>query len=250
MRFMLAGDDKILHVDAKTKEAYCFNDTLLGNDDKLYRLLGVTYYDVPILDRITRQSDCTYFNVKNVFNDNIRDIPKCFFKEKYHRYEVPEEMEDSILSIVKLKEEERKKEKMRMNCFNEPLDEESKTNVVNACKGILTKYSESKARKEAHILTPKIKNIFVNEAKRTIVVTWDTDEVTKVVCDEKDTWDLEKGISMAITKYVLGNNYNSYNILTKYIKSAKNTAKVKNKVIEAPKEAPAPKTTTRAKKSK
>lgn len=76
-------------------------------------------------------------------------------------------------------------------------------------------------RKEAHILTPKIKSIYANEEKRTIIVKWHTGETTKVTCHESDTWDLEKGIMACITKYVLGNNYNAYTMLDKYIKSVK-----------------------------
>lgn len=80
---------------------------------------------------------------------------------------------------------------------------------------------DSMRRTEAHILTPKIKDIYVNKEKRTIVIKWETNETTKVTCDPSDKWDLEKGIMAAITKYVLGNNYNAYNVLEKYIKSVK-----------------------------
>ena len=87
-------------------------------------------------------------------------------------------------------------------------------NIVKSC-------GETFRRVEAHILTPKIKDIYVNKKKQTIVIKWETNETTKVTCDPKDKWDLEKGIMAAITKYVLGNNYNAYNVLDKYIKSVK-----------------------------
>lgn len=82
---------------------------------------------------------------------------------------------------------------------------------------------DSNKRESAHILTPKISNIYVNEKKQTIVIKWQTGEITKVTCMKGDKWDLEKGIMAAITKYVLGNNYNAGNILSKYVKSVKET---------------------------
>ena len=77
----------------------------------------------------------------------------------------------------------------------------------------------------AHIFTPKIKGIYANENNRTLVIKWDTDEVTKVTCDEEDTFDLETGLARAIAKYVLGNNYNAGTIFNKYLKSIKLTKK-------------------------
>ena len=83
----------------------------------------------------------------------------------------------------------------------------------------------------AHIFTPKIKGIYANENNRTLVIKWETDEVTKVTCDEKDTFDLENGLARAIAKYVLGNNYNAGTIFNKYLKSIK-FAKKKCPVVE------------------
>lgn len=74
-------------------------------------------------------------------------------------------------------------------------------------------------RKYAHILTPKLKKVFVNKKKKTLVIEWETGEKTKVTCQEGDKFDLEKGMAMAITKYVLGNNFNAYSILEKYMNS-------------------------------
>ena len=87
----------------------------------------------------------------------------------------------------------------------------------------------------AHILTPKIKGIYANENNRTLVIKWETDEVTKVTCDEEDTFDLENGLARAIAKYVLGNNYNAGTIFNKYLKSIK-LAKKKCPVVELAKE--------------
>lgn len=87
----------------------------------------------------------------------------------------------------------------------------------------------------AHIFTPKIKGIYANENNRTLVIKWETDEVTKVTCDEEDTFDLENGLARAIAKYVLGNNYNAGTIFNKYLKSIKLTKK-KCPVVELAKE--------------
>lgn len=77
----------------------------------------------------------------------------------------------------------------------------------------------------AHIFTPKVKGIYANENNRTLVIKWETDEVTKVTCDEEDTFDLETGLARAIAKYVLGNNYNAGTLFNKYLKSIKLTKK-------------------------
>lgn len=90
-------------------------------------------------------------------------------------------------------------------------------------------------RINAHIFTPKIKGIYANENNRTLVIKWETDEVTKVTCDEEDTFDLENGLARAIAKYVLGNNYNAGTIFNKYLKSIKLTKK-KCPVVELAKE--------------
>lgn len=90
-------------------------------------------------------------------------------------------------------------------------------------------------RVNAHIFTPKIKGIYANETNRTLVIKWETDEVTKVTCDEEDTFDLENGLARAIAKYVLGNNYNAGTIFNKYLKSIKLTKK-KCPVVELAKE--------------
>jgi len=80
---------------------------------------------------------------------------------------------------------------------------------------------EESRRIEAGILTPKIENIYANKEKRTIVIKWQDNTSTKVTCNEKDTWDIEKGIAMAVAKKALGNNWNAYTILNKYIESVK-----------------------------
>lgn len=66
----------------------------------------------------------------------------------------------------------------------------------------------------------KIENIYVNEKKRTIVVKWYSGETTKVTCAPDDTWDLEKGVAMAIAKYYLGNDYHAGDLFQRYLKKA------------------------------
>jgi len=73
-------------------------------------------------------------------------------------------------------------------------------------------------RVNRHIFVPLIDKIYVNEKKGVIVVKWETGETTKVEVQDGDTFDLEKGISIAITKYVLGNNYNAGYIFNSILK--------------------------------
>lgn len=126
---------------------------------------------------------------------------------------------------------------------NRQLGEEITTNKINDnpiyysnCKDVvLDTIGVDDDRVMAHIFTPKIKGIYANENNRTLVIKWETDEVTKVTCDEEDTFDLENGLARAIAKYVLGNNYNAGTIFNKYLKSIKLTKK-KCPVVELAKE--------------
>lgn len=126
---------------------------------------------------------------------------------------------------------------------NRQLDEEITINGINSspiyysnCKDVvLNTIGFDDDRVNAHIFTPKIRGIYANENNRTLVIKWETDEVTKVTCDEEDTFDLENGLARAIAKYVLGNNYNAGTIFNKYLKSIKLTKK-KCPVVELAKE--------------
>lgn len=50
---------------------------------------------------------------------------------------------------------------------------------------------------------PKIKNVLFNEPAT--IVMWENGDKTVVKCQDGDTFDPEKGLAMAITKYVMGN---------------------------------------------
>ena len=120
---------------------------------------------------------------------------------------------------------------------NRPVDISLSSNKINS--PIYSINSEDVGfdndRVMAHIFTPKIKGIYANENNRTLVIRWETDEVTKVTCDEEDTFDLETGLARAIAKYVLGNNYNAGTLFNKYLKSIK-LAKKECPVVELAKE--------------
>ena len=61
---------------------------------------------------------------------------------------------------------------------------------------------------------PIKKVIFSNPAT---IVFWNDGSKTVVKCSERDEYDPEKGLAMAIAKKFLGNKGNYYNTFTKYI---------------------------------
>lgn len=50
------------------------------------------------------------------------------------------------------------------------------------------------------------------------IILWSNGDKTVVKCRLGDTFDPEKGLAMAISKYVLGNNYEYYNTFKHYLK--------------------------------
>jgi hypothetical protein len=74
----------------------------------------------------------------------------------------------------------------------------------------------SKTTKGQHLTRNRIKKvIFSNPA--TIVFWSDGSKKTVVKCSERDNFDPEKGLAMAIAKKFLGNKGNYYNTFVKYI---------------------------------
>lgn len=63
---------------------------------------------------------------------------------------------------------------------------------------------------------PQIKDVIFNEPAT--IVFWSDSTKTVVKCQEDDIYDPEKGLAMAISKKVLGNGYDYYNIVKKYLK--------------------------------
>lgn len=65
-------------------------------------------------------------------------------------------------------------------------------------------------------LCPGIENVIFNEPAT--IVFWDDGTKTVVKVQEDDIFDPEKGLAMAISKKVLGNDYSYYNTILKWLK--------------------------------
>lgn len=63
---------------------------------------------------------------------------------------------------------------------------------------------------------PEIKKVIFNDPAT--IILWGNGDKTVVKCRLGDEFDPEKGLAMAISKYVLGNNYEYYNIFKHYLK--------------------------------
>lgn len=62
----------------------------------------------------------------------------------------------------------------------------------------------------------EIKKVIFNDPAT--IILWGNGDKTVVKCRLGDTFDPEKGLAMAISKYVLGNNYEYYNTFKHYLK--------------------------------
>lgn len=77
-----------------------------------------------------------------------------------------------------------------------------------------------------HILVPKIRGVYTNN-KDMVKIVWDIKfgsdsyEETVVRTHNGEKFDLEKGIAVAISTYVFGNNFKARDTLKKVITSAK-----------------------------
>lgn len=74
---------------------------------------------------------------------------------------------------------------------------------------------------------PNIAQVYFNKTKGTTTVKWVDDTTTTVTCDKEDTFDLHTGISLCITKKILGNKSNFNNIIKKAADSAIESSKRK-----------------------
>lgn len=63
----------------------------------------------------------------------------------------------------------------------------------------------------------EIKKVIFNDPAT--IILWGNGDKTVVKCRLGDEFDPEKGLAMAISKYVLGNNYEYYNTFKHYLKS-------------------------------
>ena len=62
----------------------------------------------------------------------------------------------------------------------------------------------------------EIKKVIFNDPAT--IILWGNGDKTVVKCRLGDVFDPEKGLAMAISKYVLGNNYEYYNTFKHYLK--------------------------------
>ena len=79
---------------------------------------------------------------------------------------------------------------------------------VPACKMKLVNEDKAKERKvkgDTSMSTLKIKNVIFNDPAT--IVFWEDGVKTVVKCQKGDKFDPEKGLALAISKRVLGNNY-------------------------------------------
>ena len=65
---------------------------------------------------------------------------------------------------------------------------------------------------------PEITRVIFNDPAT--IVFWSDGTKTVVKCDERDEFDPEKGLAMAIAKKSLGNNYKYYEVFEKFIPRA------------------------------
>lgn len=73
---------------------------------------------------------------------------------------------------------------------------------------------------------PAITNVIFNDPAT--IVFWADKTKTVVKCGERDIYDPEKGLAMAIAKKALGNNREYYNVFIKWLKKFKKANKKKN----------------------
>ena len=62
---------------------------------------------------------------------------------------------------------------------------------------------------------PQITNVIFNEPAT--IIFWSDGEKTVVKCEDWETFDLEKGLAMAIAKHALGNKGNYYKEFKKWL---------------------------------
>lgn len=92
--------------------------------------------------------------------------------------------------------------------------------AIFGCPGYLFKVDRKPAPKkeqkprEIHL---SIKDCYVNEEKRTVVIKWSSGQTTKATCHEKDTFDPIVGFAIAFCKFFYGSNKNFHSEALKYI---------------------------------
>lgn len=79
--------------------------------------------------------------------------------------------------------------------------------------------NEDKAKGDTSMSTLKIKNVIFNDPAT--IVFWEDGVKTVVKCQKGDKFDPEKGLALAISKRVLGNNYVWHGRFTKWLPKQK-----------------------------
>lgn len=69
------------------------------------------------------------------------------------------------------------------------------------------------------LIDMKIKRVLFNNPAT--IVFWSDGTKTVVKCGENEEFDKEKGLAMAISKRVLGNNYHYFDVFKRWIKEDK-----------------------------
>ena len=93
--------------------------------------------------------------------------------------------------------------------------------IKKACKGVPSIYTEGIRHTYPSILftattmANNIKDVIFNDPAT--IVFWTDGSKTVVKCEKGETFDPEKGLAMAISKKVLGNDYGYYETFAKYI---------------------------------
>lgn len=94
-----------------------------------------------------------------------------------------------------------------------------KDDLIESFMSKVTLHKEPVGRISITKRYPKIKD--VKFRKPAVIVFWDDNTKTVVRTQGKDKWDPEKGLAMAISRKMLGNNRDYYNTFIHWLKKAK-----------------------------
>lgn len=95
----------------------------------------------------------------------------------------------------------------------------NKDELIESFMSKVIRHKESANRISITKRYPKIKD--VKFRKPAVIVFWEDNTKTVVRTRGKDKWDPEKGLAMAISRKMLGNNRDYYNTFIHWLKKAK-----------------------------
>lgn len=174
-------------------------DMCICDEPDKYRILSID----------TRAHKCTLFN-SGYHTDWIRNMFR-WMADHYHYIELNEE------TIQKINESKTNEEETTMSTTN-GTNKQDRIKVINQVEVSSHIVNDSLVVEEIDMLH-LIDHVILN-APATIVF-WKDGTKTVVKCKEDDVYDPEKGIAMAFTKKVLGNNYNYINKFNTILRKAK-----------------------------